>query len=147
MVASPNHQENAMIRKSLLACALAAAALPVFATEVTFEVAGIASDEGHVMVALYDEGGFLKTMVKGARLKAAGRSVSGTFGDVPAGVYAAVAFHDENGNGKLDFNPMGMPIEKMGFSRDAQGVMGPPTFADSKFEVNGAATVVSITLR
>jgi uncharacterized protein (DUF2141 family) len=135
-----------MIRKTLLACTLAAA-LPAFATEVTFEVAGLSSAEGQVMVALYDEGGFLKKAVKAKRVKAAGGSVSGTFGDVPAGDYAAVAYHDENGNGKLDFNPIGMPIEKTGFSRDARGTMGPPTFADSKFEVNGAAMAVTVTLR
>jgi uncharacterized protein (DUF2141 family) len=147
MVASSNHRENAMIRTSLLTCALAVAALPAFATEVTFEVAGIASAEGHVMVALYDEGSFLKKPLAALRLKPSGGSVSGTFGDVPAGVYAAVAFHDENGNGRLDFNPMGIPLEKTGFSRDAQGVMGPPSFADSKFEVNGAATAIIVTLR
>lgn len=136
-----------MIRKSLLACALAAATLPAFATEVTFEVAGVAGAEGQVMVALYDEGGFLKKAVKAKSLKPGGASVSGTFGDVPAGIYAAVAYHDENGNGKLDFNPVGMPIEKLGFSRDAQGLMGPPAFADAKFEVNGAAAAVTLTLR
>jgi uncharacterized protein (DUF2141 family) len=136
-----------MIRKSLLAFTLAAAALPALATEVTFQVAGIESAEGHVMVALYDENGFLKKAVKGARVKPAGASVAGTFGDVPAGSYAAVAFHDENGNGKLDFNPIGIPIEKTGFSRDATGLMGPPSFADSKFEVNGAATAIVVTLR
>jgi uncharacterized protein (DUF2141 family) len=147
MVASSNPRENAMIRKSLLACVFAAAALPAVATEVTFEVAGTESDEGHVMVALYDESGFLKKAVKALRLKPAGGKASGTFGDVPAGAYAAVAYHDANGNGKLDFNPMGMPIEKMGFSRDAQGLMGPPGFADAKFEVNGSATAVLLTLR
>lgn len=136
-----------MIRMSLLACALAFSALPALATEVTFEVTGIASTEGHVMVALYDEAGFLKKTVTATRLKPSGGSVSGTFGDVPAGVYAVVAFHDENGNGKLDFNPIGIPLEKTGFSRDAQGVMGPPSFADSKFEVSGAAKAIIVTVR
>ena len=36
------------------------------------------------MVALYDEGGFLKKAVKATRVKPAIGRVSGTFGDVPA---------------------------------------------------------------
>ena len=135
-----------MIRKSLLACALAAATLPAFAAELTFEVTGIEGAEGQVMVVLYDEAGFLKKPLMGVRLAPAGKTVSGTFGEVPTGFYAVIAFHDENANGKLDRNLLGIPTEKLGFSNNAKGMMGPASFADAKFEVTDTSKAVVVTL-
>ncbi|MFX8281946.1 DUF2141 domain-containing protein, partial [Acinetobacter baumannii] len=37
-------------------------------------------------------------------------------------------FQDANGNGRLDMNAMGMPVEPFGFSNDAVGNFGPPRF-------------------
>jgi uncharacterized protein (DUF2141 family) len=37
-------------------------------------------------------------------------------------------FADENGNGKLDTNLVGMPTERYGFSNDAKGNRGAPEF-------------------
>jgi uncharacterized protein (DUF2141 family) len=136
-----------MLRNALFASALAAAALSATATELSFQIAGIEGAEGQLLVALYDEGGFLKTAFKSVRLKPDGGTAAGTFGDVAPGVYAAVAFHDENGNGKVDFNPVGIPVERMGFSNDAKVLMGPPSFAASKFDVEGAAKSIAFTLR
>jgi uncharacterized protein (DUF2141 family) len=135
-----------MFRKSLLACALAAATLPALATELTFEVAGVEGAEGQVMVALYDEAGYLRKPLKGVRLAPGGKTVSGTFGEVPSGFYAVIAFHDENANGKLDRNLIGIPIERLGYSNNAKGMMGPASFADAKVEVNGASKAVRVTL-
>ena len=137
---------NRSIVAAILAAAILAAALPALATEFTFEIAGIEGAEGLVMVALYDETNYLKKPLMGRRLKPEGKAVSGTFGDVPPGVYAVIAFHDENGNGKLDKNLVGMPIEKLGFSNNAKGLFGPASFADSKVEVNGSVKSVSLTL-
>jgi uncharacterized protein (DUF2141 family) len=55
-----------------------------------------------------------------------------------------MAYHDENGDEKL--NPrFGMfPAEGYGLSNNPK-VIGPPKFADSAFEVSGAETAVSIT--
>ena len=124
---------------SLFTCAHAA--------ELKVEVLGVEKAEGQVMVALYDEGQFLKKALKGLRLPAAVTGVSGSFSDLPEGNYAVIAFHDENGNGKLDFNAVGMPIERMGFSNDAVGVMGPPGFSAARFEVNAATNSIVINLR
>ncbi len=47
---------------------------------------------------------------------------------LPPGRYALRAFADENSNGKMDANLLGIPTERYGFSNDARGVMGPPGF-------------------
>jgi uncharacterized protein (DUF2141 family) len=56
------------------------------------------------------------------------------FRDLPFGAYAAKVFQDENSNGELDTNFVGFPTEAFGFSNDAMGRFGPPTFEEAKFE-------------
>ena len=50
------------------------------------------------------------------------------FVGLPPGRYAIKSFADENGNGRLDTNLVGLPTERYGFSNDAKGRMGPPAF-------------------
>lgn len=45
--------------------------------------------------------------------------------------FAVAAYHDENDNGQLDRNGIGIPTEKYGFSNDARGKLGPPSFDDA----------------
>jgi uncharacterized protein (DUF2141 family) len=54
-------------------------------------------------------------------------------------------YHDENGNGQLDKNMMGIPRERVGFSRDARGRMGPPSFADAAIDLQ-QDTALLVTL-
>jgi uncharacterized protein (DUF2141 family) len=53
--------------------------------------------------------------------------------------------HDENNNGKLDVNFLGIPTEGVGASNDAKAMFGPPTFDAAKFVV--AAPGASRTIR
>jgi uncharacterized protein (DUF2141 family) len=68
---------------------------------------------------------------------------SATFEKVADGTYAVSAFHDANGNGKLDTNFIGIPKEAVAMSNNPR-VMGPPRFKPSLFEVAGRT---AITLR
>lgn len=61
---------------------------------------------------------------------------------LPAGTYAISLFQDENGNGKLDSGAFGIPTEKFGFSNDAEGMMGPPSYAKCSFIFSGDMTLV-----
>ncbi len=62
-------------------------------------------------------------------------TASMTFNDIPFGSYAIKTFHDENSNGKLDTNFVGFPKEGFGFSNNAMGKFGPPTFEQAKFDL------------
>jgi len=134
-----------MIRPVLLAAALATAG-PALATDVTFEVTGIDSRTGHILVVLYDEASFLRKPVKAVRLDPAPGAVSGVFRDVPEGAYAITAIHDENDNGKLDSNLIGIPTERYGFSNNPS-LWGPPRFTDARVAIAGATQRLSIQLR
>jgi uncharacterized protein (DUF2141 family) len=69
-----------------------------------------------------------------------------TFKGVAPGTYAVAVYHDENGNGKIDSNFMGIPKEKTGASNNAKGKMGPPKFQEAKFVVSGDLAI-SITMQ
>lgn len=57
------------------------------------------------------------------------------FPGLPPGGYAVAAYHDENGNGKLDTGFLGIPTEGLGASNDAKGFMGPPDFDHARLEI------------
>ncbi len=51
-----------------------------------------------------------------------------------------------NGNGKMDTNPFGMPVEPYAFSNNAVGNMGPAKWDRARFEVSGQ-TLQTLNLR
>lgn len=65
--------------------------------------------------------------------------------ELPPGSYAIGIFHDANLNNRLDNYFFGVPREQYGFSNNARGFMGPPSFDDAAFSVEGK-TEISIGL-
>lgn len=133
-------------------CALFCASLltPQFAraAELTIDIKGIANDKGTVLVALYDKTDmWMKKAVKFATVAAKPGSVSVVIKDLPEGEYGASIFHDENGNGKLDANVIGIPTEPYSFSNDAAGNFGPPTFEQAKFKLDGEKKSIVINFK
>ena len=103
---------------------------------ITFQ--GIKTRSGAVMVALAGSpeayGG--KAPPAGqSRLNVTGPMVEARFQDLEPGTYAVRAFHDLNGDGKLNTNPFGIPTEPYAFSADARGGMGPPAWDAAAFEI------------
>ena len=62
------------------------------------------------------------------------------------GRYAIKAFHDVNGDGKMNANPFGMPTEPFAFSNNAVANMGPAKWADASFEVTAGANTHTIDI-
>ena len=69
-----------------------------------------------------------------------------TIRDVPAGTWAVLAYQDENANGELDRNLIGIPSENYGFSRDARGRFGPPSFDDAAMPIRDEAATATVRL-
>jgi uncharacterized protein (DUF2141 family) len=101
------------------------------------EISGQRSDKGHMLCALFSSPEAFPTKADKAvaRLtaKIAGRKAVCDFTGVAPGTYAVSVVHDENSNGKLDRNFIGMPREGVGASNDAKGHMGPPKFSAASF--------------
>jgi len=68
------------------------------------------------------------------------------FEDIPPGTYALSVVHDENMNGKLDTNWLGIPNEGYGFSNDAKASFGPPSFEAARFSYDGQNLELTISL-
>ena len=56
-------------------------------------------------------------------------------------------FHDTDGNGRLSTWPVGLPKEAYGFSNDARGRFGPPSFDAAAFDLSASGARQAITLR
>ena len=68
------------------------------------------------------------------------------FEDIPKGRYALAVIHDENMNGKLDANWLGIPTEGYGFSNDAKAVFSAPSFDAASFPYDGRNLALTISL-
>jgi uncharacterized protein (DUF2141 family) len=69
-----------------------------------------------------------------------------TFKDVPQGTWAVSVLHDENGNGKMDKNFVGMPKEGYGASNNPKKKKRAPSFDEAKFSLNASEQTVEIYL-
>lgn len=113
---------------------------------VSVEVLNLKSSKGSVLVSLYNNAKHFpkdpdKAVGKGKASIENGKAVV-TFNNLPAGKYAAAILHDENNNLKMDFSFVGTPREGYGFSNDAKGLFGPPSFEKASFHVDGEEKIV-----
>lgn len=113
----------------------------LFAQNAITVSTSVARPEGTLVVALCgcrdsyerDQGCSLQ------RVKVRDTTVEALFDIVPDGEYAVKVFHDLNDNGRMDTNLFGIPKEPYGFSNNAMGTLGPPSFEEAKFLVRGGA--------
>jgi len=105
--------------------------------KLTVAVSGLKNDTGIVKIGLYNsDGTFLKTTYKSLTSEIKNNQAVVTFENLPVGEYAISTYHDENINGVLDRNAMGIPSEEYAASNNAKGFMGPPLYKDAKFDVS-----------
>jgi uncharacterized protein (DUF2141 family) len=107
----------------------------------------VRSSKGIVRCGLFRENGWLKKPVQPATARINGGRALCVFSGIPKGTYGISAFHDENENGKLDTNFVGMPTEDYCASRNARGTFGPPSFEDAKFAYGGGTKRVQARMK
>jgi uncharacterized protein (DUF2141 family) len=148
--------------RTLLTVLLILFAPAVTASELRITVEGIRSPHGTILIGLYDsletftraielsdKDGFLNDPNRFAAvaLKAnAAMKSAVVLTNLDPGQYAIILFHDENGNGKLDKNALGVPTEPYGFSNNVQGFLGPPAYKEAVMEINADDKAVRIVL-
>lgn len=114
------------------------------------EIGGLRNDKGQVLCALYSSAeGFPKKSDKAlahAKSPISGGHAVCEFADIAAGTFAVSVFHDENSNGKLDTNIMGIPREGVGASNNAKGHLGPPKFEAAAFRFSGSRLELKIAI-
>jgi uncharacterized protein (DUF2141 family) len=120
------------------------------ANTIQVEIAGLRNDKGQAVCSLFSSAGdFPKKTEKAVAHSTSvisNRRAACEFTGVFPGTYAISVFHDENSNGKLDTNSMGIPREGVGASNDAKGHFGPPKFAIASFRFAGGRLELKITI-
>ena len=115
------------------------------------KILNIRNSTGTVDCALFDSPeGFpievLRSATKVMVMKVRNTEARCDFEDIPAGTYALAVIHDENMNGKLDTNWLGIPIEGYGFSNDVRGLFGAPSHPAARFPYDGQILDLTISL-
>src|SRR5215469_4822160 len=125
-------------------------ATPPQGSVIHVEVVGLRNSKGRVFCALYASAeGFPKDNQKAIRRDTSSISEKKAvceFSGIEPGTYAVSVFHDENSNGKLDTNFLGIPREGVGASNNARGHMGPPKFDAAQFQFSGGRLNIKITI-
>ncbi|WP_157754642.1 DUF2141 domain-containing protein [Salinivirga cyanobacteriivorans] len=102
--------------------------------DITIEITGFKSHSGNCIVTLFDNSHCFSANDKGiSQVKKAitkAKTCTVTFKNIPKGNYAIIAFHDENTDGALNRNLLGMPKEGVGNSNNHKGK---PSFEKSRF--------------
>lgn len=115
--------------------------------KVSVTITGIKTVSGTIEIALYDEAGFASgKSAASASIPVTGATVTWPVDAVKPGVYAIKLYQDVNGDGEMNANPFGIPIEPYAFSNNAHGSFGPPKFDAAAFTVPGGETLQTIKL-
>ena len=126
--------------------------------DMTVRVDGFESDNGAVVIGLFiseetydaDQGGGeedSKQAYQSVTTAVHDGRAEHVFEQLPYGEYALKLYHDENGNGKLDRNFIGIPKESYGFSNNPRTFAGPASYRQALFEFKVPDHTLTIHLK
>ena len=118
---------------------------------VDVQVVGARNENGKVLIAVYDSDSTfnnrqLATLKKAVPVSNGKASWQIELSRLPK-EFAVAAFHDENNDGQLNRNPLGIPSESYGFSRDARGLTGPPSYKQAAMKRPDTDGEIQISIR
>lgn len=116
------------------------------------EITGLKEASGDVYIAVFDsDSTFLGEEVVQASKVVIADALDGdvvrTELQLPLGEYAFSAFHDQDGDGELDTNFVGMPKEPIAMSNNAVGKFGPPKYEDAVFTLGVEPVIQRVIMR
>jgi uncharacterized protein (DUF2141 family) len=122
---------------------------PAFAAvtgRLIVEVEEIPTLQGQLFVELYDRESYFDyaRLLDEVIVPVTGHEMVVPLEHVPPGRYIVVASHDANSNRVLDRGLFGKPTEAYGFSGDARGFFGPPSFEEGAINFVGGDLRVPI---
>jgi len=142
------HQGVQGFRLSLMLVANAPALAQAPGGVVEVEVSGVRVSRGHVLVSVCTRAEFL---TEHCSLSDSAEARLGTVvvhvPVVSSGLYAVQAWHDQNDNGHIDRDLLGIPTEGIGFSRNPPIRLGPPSFEDAAFAAEASWARTALKLR
>jgi uncharacterized protein (DUF2141 family) len=119
--------------------------------EIHLTIQETSNDFGKVQVLLFNnKDGFPSDpskAIKKLSLALSNKTAKITLEEIESGTYAIAVFHDEDGDGKMDKNSLGYPLNKFGFSNNPSILFGAPSFEKAAFEVSSKPVEINIKLR
>lgn len=117
---------------------------------IVVEIVGVRSNEGDVEITLFNQKTGFPTdsskALKRIRLKIEKNRCIESMANLPYGTYAIAGYHDENRDGRLNFNLFHIPKEGVCASNDARGHFGPPSFEDAKFSLKSTSLSIKMNM-
>ncbi len=115
--------------------------------KLVVKVININSSKGSINVAVFNsEVDFLEQAFMQKKKDAKPGELVFEFAGMPDGEYTVSVIHDENGNGELDKNFIGIPSEPYGISKEGKSNFGPPNYGKALFTVGNSNISLSISL-
>lgn len=112
------------------------------AEQLIFTIDGVASNQGKIYIQVFNGKDAYRSenAIAATIIPAIEGEVRANFADLKPGEYAVRYFHDEDGDGKLATNLLGMPTEGYGFSNAAKPNFGPVKYEAMKFVITEPIT-------
>lgn len=122
-----------------------------FNGKLTVEIDGLKNKQGQVCASVFASSeGFPSDRDRSLKkqcTKISGTPLPITFENLKAGSYAVAVFHDQNNDGTLNSNVLGIPSEGFGFSRNPEIRTRAAKFSEAAFLVAGPGTDIQIQLK
>ena len=119
---------------------LVAVAAPLDSTptvQIMVEVNGLSANRGQALIGVCTEKQFLSPRCTYQTVAKVGADRTVRVSTrLPKGRYAVQAVYDLNANFQMDSNALGIPLEPVGFSRNANSRQGPPRFGDAAVDID-----------
>lgn len=130
-----------MIRKCFIVCSLFfATAVSSTAADITITVKGVRNAKGRIAALAFVDGNGFPDRVASAKTQAIVPAQAGevtlVIKNVPEGKVALTILHDEDGDGKLKRNMIGIPNEGVGMTGKPLGNRA-PKFEEAVVEIKG----------
>lgn len=105
--------------------------------DLTVRVLGATPGTGQILASLFNShGSYMSKPYRDNIALVDGAGISTTvFKELPAGDYAVSLIYDDDSDGELDTNFVGIPTEAFGFSNNATAFFGPPDWAGAAFSL------------
>jgi uncharacterized protein (DUF2141 family) len=116
---------------------------------LNINISGFENDKGDCWFALDNSKDVYESkdsVFIGKILPIINRSVHLRIDSLEYGFYAIKIFHDENSNGKLDLNFLGIPTENYGYSNNVSAWFGQPDWEKAKFFFNHREMTLEISI-
>jgi uncharacterized protein (DUF2141 family) len=124
--------------------------LPSFTATLTLTVTGLKPQKSDLCIATFSSAAGFPRVDRSAATQVIAVNQTTAIHEFPiehSGTLAIAVFQDLDGNGILSKDAYGIPTEPYGFSNDARGLMGPPSFKQAEIRISKAVEALGINLK